>query len=224
MKKVLCIVLVLVISSMVMGANAETDISQMSLEELLALRKTVNEQIAQIILSEGQEDTSGVLGTIKELFPDPWVAKHIRDSIGAFSTNDGVTQEKLDTVTSLSFDRNDDVTTLDGIQYLRNLEYLSCFGQNNLRDIPDAIGTLLNLEDISIYESPITDLPDSICNLQQLRWLSIESTNISSLPDDIGNLSALTYLNISNTKISSLPESIYTLQLKTFERKGLDID
>ena len=223
MKKVICIILTFLCFLMV-TANAETDISQMSLEELLSLRQIVNEQIAQIIISENQRNTDEILGTIKDLFPNPSVAKHIRDSIGAFSTNDSVTQEKLDTVTSLSFDRNDDVTTLDGIQFLRNLEYLSCFGQNNLTEIPDCVGLLLNLERIDIYESPITSLPDSICNLQRLWWLSLRNTNLSSLPDDIGNLSALTYLNISYTKISNLPESIYGLQLDTFERKGLDLD
>ena len=152
------------------------------------------------------------------------MARHIRDSIGAFSTSDKATQEKLDSIKNLSFDRNDDVGSLEGIQYLSNLESLNCFGQNNLSEIPDTIGNLKNLKRIDIYESPITMLPDSICNLLNLTHISIERTNVISLPDDIGNLTSLEYLNISYTKITELPDSIYTLELKWFYRNGLDLD
>ena len=219
MKKTICIVLVLFVS-LIAVANAETDVSSMINEELYSLRLQINQELASRI----EQQTIPEGATIAELFPDTYLARHIRDSIGAFSTSDKATQEKLDSIKNLSFDRNDDVGSLEGIQYLHNLESLNCFGQNNLLEIPDTIGNLKNLKRIDIYESPITMLPDSICNLLNLTHISIERTNVISLPDDIGNLTSLEYLNISYTKITELPDSIYTLELKWFYRNGLDLD
>ena len=221
MKKAICTLLAILLCAIGTTCFAEMDLSSMTLEELYALRLEINNEIAGRV-KESNDVPEGK--TIAELFPDQYVARKVRDAIGAFSTKDIVSQEKLDNAWNLDFDRNDDVASLEGIQYLHNLEYLSCFGQKSLMEIPESIGSLSKLSRISIYESPITSLPDSICELKQLYFLELRETDISKLPEDIGNLSSLTYLDISYTKITSLPESIYALNLETFVRRGLDID
>jgi len=220
MKKVFCIVLIL-LASLVGVANAETDVTSMTDEELYSLRLQINQELAvrnkAITIPEGS--------TIADLFPDTVFAKQIRDSIGAFSINDIVTQERLSTVESVHFlNKNDGLTNLEGIQYLTNLRSLLLYYQSELREIPDTIGKLFYLREISFEKCGISKLPDSICNLANLSWFNISNTDISSLPDDFGNLSALKELDISYTKISELPISIYNLELNTFKRDGLDFD
>lgn len=220
MKKTICIVLVLLVS-LIAVANAETDMSSMTDEELYALRVQINQELA----SRNRNTNIPEGATIADLFPDTVFAKQIRDSIGAFSINDIVTQERLSKVDSVHFlNKNDGLTNLEGIQYLTNLRSLLLYYLSGLNEIPEEIGELLYLREISFEKCGISKLPDSICNLVNLTWFDISYTDISSLPNDFGNLSALKELDISHTRITSLPESIYSLTLEKFEREGLDFD
>lgn len=219
MKKLFAFVFCIILSLNV--AFAEIDIASMTDEELYDLRQAINDELGSrlegsLALKEGT--------TIAELFPDTALAKKVRDAVGAFSTKDVITQEKLDKITQISFTAGDGLTSLEGIQYLHNLNYLSCFNQKGLIKIPDSIGSLTKLEKLYLELCPIEQLPDSICDLPLLKLLNLHRTNIVQLPADIGNLSNLKTLDISNTRISELPESIYLLQLSSFNRDGLDLD
>ena len=219
-KYVIAILLIVVMLFGFTYAIAE-DLSSSSLDELYELRKAINEEIASrrsvIDLQEGSP--------IQDIFPDKDLAKLVRDETGKISIKDKVTQDDLDSVSSIYATRNEDVKSLEGIEYLRNLESLSMFGQKNLAYIPETIGTLESLGRIEFSESEFLEyLPDSICDLPELRSLDLRSSAIKALPDDIGNLSSLEYLDISYTNITELPESIYALNLKTFTRTGIDME
>ena len=213
MKKVICIVLVL-LASLVAVANAEVDISQMSLKEMIQLRTELNKAIADHIRNE-YEAPEGK--TLAELFPDTWIARKIRDQLGKFSTKDIVSQEELDTITSLRIDGqtvdNIQVSSLEGLQYLRNLTRLEVNMQNSIFDIPEWIGSLQNLIYLEFRYCPIKTIPDSVCNLITLKTLNLYGSDLESLPTDIGNLTNLENLNIAHTKITELPSSIYNLSL-----------
>lgn len=224
MRKAIFVIIAVILFSAA-SAFAETDLSSLSLDELYEMRIAINNQISQRIL-DNYVSPEGK--TIADLFPDEWLAKQIRDKLGMFSTKDVVTQDKLDTVTSIRINgqttEHIQVTSLEGIQYLRNLQRLEVWNQENITEIPEWIGDLVQLTELSIRICPVTVLPDSICNLTNLKSLTLSDTEISSLPADIGNLSKLKELNISYTKITELPASIYSLELDTFNRSGLDLD
>ena len=224
MRKAIFIIIAVILFSAV-SAFAETDLSSLSLDELYEMRLAINNQISQKILDSYVAPEEK---TIADLFPDEWLAKQIRDKLGMFSTKDVVTQDKLDTITSVRINgqttEHIQVTSLEGIQYLRNLQRLEVWNQENITEIPEWIGDLVQLTELSIRICPVTVLPDSLCNLTNLKSLTLSDTEISSLPADIGNLSKLKELNISYTKITELPASIYSLELDTFNRSGLDLD
>ena len=213
----ICLLAVLLLKS---TACAEVDISTMTLEELYLLRDEVNAQITTKI-KESYVPPEGK--TIAELFPDPYLAKVIRDEVGAFSTKNVITQEELDKITGLHLFGNP-MMSLEGVQYLRNLGGLHVYNRGSISEIPDWIGNLINLEYLTFSNCPISKVPDSICNLVNLRTLDLGGTNISALPENIGNLSNLKELDISYTNITELPESIYGLKLDEFNREGLDLD
>lgn len=221
MKKVICIVLVLLVSSMIAVAYAETDISSMTDEELYALRLQINQELAD----RNKTATIPDGATIADLFPDPVLAKFVRDEVGAFSVNDIVSQEKLDKVQSIYFTNTDSgIKSLEGIGYLHGMRELILHNQDHLIAIPDEIENCISLKRFMLCCENITAIPDSICNLSVLQELDISYSPVTALPADIGNLTSLKDLDISHTKITSLPESIYSLELDTFKRSGLDLD
>lgn len=222
MKKAFTVLLLVVVTTACFNyAVAEFDPAFMSDEELYSLRIEINEELAarnDSIILDGEK-------TIIEVFPDKKFAKYIRDEIGAFSINDVITQDDLDGIKEVFIGNHDfGLTSLEGIQYLGNLEELFIYWQEGLKDIPDCFDNMPYLETISLKNCAISELPDSICNLLYLKVLDVSGTSISHLPSDIGNLSSLNELSISNTKITELPASVRQLDLEKFYREGLDFD
>lgn len=219
MKKLL--VTIIAIISILSVSFAEYDISAMSDEELYALRLSVNEELAARA-NEQRDIAEG--STIAEIFPDEWLAKYIRDSLGKFSTKDTITQNDLNRITQIDVINKDSITTLEGVQYLQNLTWLQVLDQGSINKVPAWVGSLSQLTFLSFNRCAIDALPDSVCNLTNLKTLKVSGTNLIALPEDIGNLVNLKSLDISYTKITELPDSIYSLQLNTFNREGLELD
>lgn len=221
MKRLVPTLLLIVFLFSVGHYAAAEDLSTMKDDELLDLRLQINNELANRLTTAEVPDGS----TIADLFPDPVFARYVRDQIGAFSTKDLADPSLLEGIREVNFLSHDDgLTSLEGIQYLPNLEGLWLYWQDGLKEIPDAIGDLIYLKTISLTRCEIAALPDSITNLVNLETLRIDQTNIAELPEDIGNLTSLTYLDISETKITELPKSIYNLTLSKFLRNGLDLD
>lgn len=209
------IAILTVFALLTLPALAELDVSAMTDDELRDCRLAINEEIAARIALDMPEGE----GRIIDLFPDPVLANLVRGEIGAFTVEDIVTQDDLDSVEEVMvLSHNDGLESLEGIQYLHNLEVLHLYWQDRLKEIPDAIGTLTRLEELSVKNCGITALPDSVCNLTWLEKLDISGTAVTALPEDIGNLESLEELDISETQIKDLPESIYALDLKKFYR------
>jgi len=218
MKKLLCFLVAFLL--MLTVASAEFDVSSMTDDELLAIRLQINEELS----SRAQQKEIPEGSTIADLFPDPVLAKCIRDEVGAFSVNDVVTQEKLDQITGISFTNTDSgIQSLEGIGHLHGMWQLVLHNQDQLKSVPDEIENCVALKRFMLSCQGITSIPDSICNLPVLNELDLSHTSITELPADIGNLTTLKELDISHTKITSLPESIYSLTLDKFEREGLDL-
>ena len=220
-KKVFALLSVVVLLVCTHYAVAESAaLASMSEEELFSLRLEINEELAA--RRQAQDVPDGA--TIADLFPDPVLAKCIRDEVGAFSVTDAVTQEKLDAVSTISFTNTDSgIRSLEGIGYLHGMWQLILHSQDQLQAVPDEIGECVSLRRIMLSCKSVASIPDSICNLPLLSELILSYSSISELPADIGNLTALKELNISHTNITSLPESIYTLTLDIFRREGLDL-
>ncbi len=82
---------------------------------------------------------------------------------------------------------------------------------NELTSLPESIGNLVNLSKLNLSNNELTSLPESIGNLVNLSKLSLSNNKLTSLPESMGNLSNLQELNLNNTNITSLPESIGNL-------------
>ena len=214
MKHAIAVILA-VLSCLTFSALADWNVQNLTDEELLDYRRAINEELISRNMTHALDGES----RIADLFPDPVVADAVRAEAGAITTDTVVSQDELDTIINIRFLSHDDgVTSLEGIQYLRNLEELTLYWQDGLTEIPEEIGDLTQLETLSLEKAGITALPDSICNLVSLRSLNIKGTSVATLPEDIGNLASLEKLDISDTEITDLPDSIYALNLEKFYR------
>ncbi len=116
------------------------------------------------------------------------------------------------------------------IENLFLLETLSLKGAKNLKALPDAVGRLPALSELTLREtgiktlppmggasalqrltiddSPLEKLPTGFTALPQLVNLSLSNTKLHELPSSFGNLSALKTLSLQdNPKLESLPKS-----------------
>ncbi|EMF92177.1 leucine rich repeat protein [Leptospira santarosai str. ST188] len=99
----------------------------------------------------------------------------------------------------------------DEIGNYRDLETLSLY--TNASKLPNTIGTLKNLSDLTIYSKKLAEFPIEICKLINLKYLYIRTEKIDKLPEDIGNLVSLNHLDLCGNKLKDLPKSIQKLTL-----------
>ncbi|KAF3773767.1 Leucine-rich repeat soc-2-like protein [Nymphaea thermarum] len=94
---------------------------------------------------------------------------------------------------------------------------------NQIEVIPDSIGQLTNLVELSLCGSQkLGELPDSICQLKLLKSLDLEQcVSLRSLPERLGDMEKLEKLILAGTIIKSIPDSIGQLKLlKSIDLSG----
>jgi hypothetical protein len=98
--------------------------------------------------------------------------------------------------------------------------YLSGMG---LTEIPESVGSLIDLESLDVGHNKLTTLPETIGKLKRLKYLRGYESGIAFLPEAIGqciNLRVLMLMATDGGRMSKLPESIANLR----ELVELDLD
>ena len=101
--------------------------------------------------------------------------------------------------------------TLTKLKSLEKLElcYSGILGPyRSLTTLPESIGNLTSLKELSLIEILLESLPESIGNLKSLKELTLKKNQLVSLPESIGNLTSLEKLDLEANSLSVLPESI----------------
>jgi hypothetical protein len=101
-------------------------------------------------------------------------------------------------------------TLPESIGNLTKLRELS-LSHSQLEYLPDGIGNLKELNHLDLNSNKFESLPDCICNLTELVELNLMDNKLKSLPESLGNLTKLERLSLWNNELTSLPESIYNL-------------
>lgn len=82
---------------------------------------------------------------------------------------------------------------------------------NELKQVPEWIKDLKQLESLCLYANKITELPEWISELSALKKLELTSNSIKKLPESIGLLKNLNIFNCLGNQLSSLPKSLFQL-------------
>ncbi len=90
---------------------------------------------------------------------------------------------------------------------LAELEDIS-IEHGKIDQLPVEIGQLKNLKRLSILMTSLTGLPESICRLKNLEELNINGCLLTGLPEDIGKNTQLKSLDVSTNALKALPESL----------------
>ncbi|XP_020240789.1 plant intracellular Ras-group-related LRR protein 7 isoform X3 [Asparagus officinalis] len=93
---------------------------------------------------------------------------------------------------------------------LRSLKVLTLDG-NRLRNLPDELGALSRLEQLSITNNILICLPNTVGHLHNLLILNVSSNKLKSLPESIGGCTSLEEFQANDNLIEELPLSICNL-------------
>ncbi len=91
--------------------------------------------------------------------------------------------------------------------------------RNQIRQIPDEIGLLINLQLLDLSSNILETLPVAIQRLKKLELLDVSKNELQSLPEEIGVLARLQRLDLSNNSLNALPNGF--CRLKNIQRLGL---
>lgn len=97
----------------------------------------------------------------------------------------------------------------DEIGLLSNLEELS-LESNNLSSLPDSIGQLKNLKELSLDYNPFTEIPKSVFQLSNLQELSLDNAPLTHLSIQFCLLKKLEEFSLysNKTQIQNVPRDI----------------
>lgn len=102
----------------------------------------------------------------------------------------------------------------DSISNLENLEEL-VISHNHILRLPSTMCYLRNLRYCFVDENQLRLLPDEICGCRNLRVLTLSRNYLIDLPQNIGHLDELKVLNVVNNNIKTLPVSVLCLKKLT---------
>lgn len=90
-----------------------------------------------------------------------------------------------------------------GFTRLRKLR-MTRLAQNNLETLPEDIGDLENLEQISLYQNQLSRVPDSMVRLRRLCKLNLAWNRFEAFPEWLGDLKRLEWLAIFENPLTTL--------------------
>ncbi|KAF7406107.1 hypothetical protein HZH68_005476 [Vespula germanica] len=76
---------------------------------------------------------------------------------------------------------------------------------NYLKDLPDYLDLLKNLQHLILNNNQLSYLPSVIGDLEKLISLKVHNNNITEVSENIGNLSNLEDLDLSSNKLTDIP-------------------
>ncbi|AHI56229.1 internalin N-terminal domain-containing protein [Listeria ivanovii] len=114
---------------------------------------------------------------IDQIFPDPGLAKVVKQALGKQSVTDVVSQGELDGVQEL-IGGACNIKSIEGLQHFSNLKEL-LLPYNHISDI-SALASLSQLEVISLNHNKLKDI-DSLVNLTKLRCLYVSNNQLRDL-------------------------------------------
>ncbi|MBD3214815.1 MAG: hypothetical protein GF311_19545 [Candidatus Lokiarchaeota archaeon] len=104
----------------------------------------------------------------------------------------------------------EDLNKVKGLFELTALKKLE-LGNNLLKEIPEDINKLKNLEFLSLSSNQLKKLPNSIGELKNLKTLDLSSNQIDQLPSSLGNLTSLEILRVDRNNLITIPNSLMRL-------------
>nr|XP_049694394.1 protein flightless-1 [Helicoverpa armigera] len=97
----------------------------------------------------------------------------------------------------------------DAIRYMTGLQWLR-LDKTNLSDIPEELGKLMKLENLSLKKNSLEKLFGELTELKCLRSLNVRHNKVKSsgIPAELFRLEELTTLDLSHNRLKEVPEGL----------------
>ncbi|XP_031381919.1 TMV resistance protein N-like [Punica granatum] len=93
--------------------------------------------------------------------------------------------------------------------------------QSKISELPESIGSLVTLQQLTVASTPLRELPKSIGGLNSLVKLVLSKIRVAILPDSIENLINLQVLKIDHSSVQSIPTALGQLEkLESIDTSG----
>ncbi|MBC2356802.1 LPXTG cell wall anchor domain-containing protein [Listeria welshimeri] len=158
---------------------------------------------------------------INQLFPDPVLAEKIRSTTAKPSVGSTVTQSDLNKVTYVNIQGygKEPIKSIEGMQYLNELSYLSLDG-NQVSDLtPLANATKLTY--LTLSDNNVSDV-SSLKNLSKVYLIGLKNNQVEDI-SSLSNLTALKYLYLNGNKLSDLSAIANLTTLDILEVKNQQV-
>ena len=124
--------------------------------------------------------------------------------------------EALETkIVRIATDAYDTHFSTGKIEWLNGVKELQIhgnfFGRFKLSSLPENIGDLQDLEELTVILTEISAIPASLYQLSKLKKLDLRQNKIASLGSEISNLKSLEILDVSLNRLERTPEELEKL-------------
>ncbi|MCA1031406.1 leucine-rich repeat domain-containing protein [Bacillus timonensis] len=150
---------------------------------------------------------------------DPNIESKIRNYLQIF--NRPLQQSDLNLITDIMADRDDNITTLNGLEAATNLDYVNIEG-SGISDLTP-LSSLNKLDNIHITKSPnLTDV-SPLAKRSNLKYLILDGNNITDI-SSLAGLSDLKIINLSYNPIVKLDTLLTFPSLYKVYLNGITLD
>lgn len=102
---------------------------------------------------------------------------------------------------------------------LHNLKEIQVIHNEGIKNLPDQISYLKNLEYLYAYSNEIKELPKTFFRLENLKVLHLADNKIEELPSEMTALPSLKVFNLSGNRLKNIPEDLF--EMKSIEEIDL---
>jgi len=99
----------------------------------------------------------------------------------------------------------------DNLFELYNLRELQIVNNEWIKNLPDKISQLTNLEYLYAYSNSIKELPSILFRMEKLKVLHLADNKIEEIPSEITALPSLKVLNLSGNRLKNIPDDIFEM-------------
>ncbi len=165
----------------------------------------------------------GRLTTLKQLDLASIDLKRVPDVIGMLE-NLQVLNVSLNTPDEHTFSSGKKGSPLELPDTLGNLKALKelSIHSNLLTTLPSWISQLSALESLHASDNLLSTFPEEVCRLPALKELVLDNNRLTALPGEIGDLKSLEELVLWNNQLSSLPKGVWNLP--ALERLSIEMN
>jgi internalin A len=74
--------------------------------------------------------------------------------------------------------------------------------------VPEALGQLLQLQELDLHDNQLTAVPEVLGQLTQLQWLSLAGNQLTAVPEVLGQLTQLQWLSLAGNQLTAVPKAL----------------